>query len=76
MRFTGQPWHTPHSPRQGRAEGEIGWCVSTLIVLGLVALLVAPAAYFMSQTGLPEKTIAISTLVAVMVTHVIKTVGR
>ena len=76
MQSTGQPWPSQHSPRQDKADGEIGWCVSALVVLILVVLFVALAAYFMSQAGLLEKTITISTLAAVMATHVINTVGR
>lgn len=76
MQFTEELWKTPQSPQQDKADGEIGWFVSALIVLGLVAVLVAPAVYVLSQTGLLEKTIVVSTLAAVLATHVIKTFGR
>lgn len=68
--------HAPHSPRHDSAVGDVGWFVSALVVLALVAVFVPPMAYFMAQAGLLEKTIAISTLVAVLATHVVKTIGR
>ena len=68
--------HAPPSPRQDSAVGDVGWFVSALVVLALVAVFVPPMAYFMAQAGLLEKTIAISTLVAVLATHVVKTIGR
>jgi hypothetical protein len=67
---------TPYAPDRDKPRTETIWLVCLAATFSLAALLIAPGAYFMSHAGAIEKTWVISTLVAVTVTHIVRTFGR